>query len=436
MVYPTYFEGHIIITPNLPEELLNTVNALSSGINNVYGEGDTHSFDGIVHHLRGWPKPLETSFNSTLCNKHDKSISYFELKQYGVTKVPSNICHWILVNTYRNKLNNNIDDESDISCQEEERDEEVETTLQWNGTKNFYEYIFWMQYLVDFVTLYAKHQFNIDIVNFQGSIVWRGESFQRDSQEDCGTIRVERRALPEVTGFYPDDFLPLPTTPTNEEATRALIFPLRKIPLVIPPTPKGAPFKSLFGVKATISYRKPLQICSLGMLRVDGGVSRGQYALLLDKQPSKRDGATITFHLHHERSHAVYNKNDPEMKCTFSREERLEFGDQAYQEWFTTKAIATTMTPRRKELKNLAANMIVNSRQQQGRKDTATPQVVDELNSYIQRLKLSEAYRNCTGCGSLFEGPAYQIAAWNWPHGYAHAHAYAIYSPACSNGRL
>ena len=91
---------------------------------------------------------------------------------------------------------------------------------------------------------------------------------------------------------------------------------------------------------------------------------------------------------------------------------------------------------------DLTANMIVNlSNNSSCRQNinsekggtVAMPQaIVDKLTSHIEKLKLSKAYRKCTGCGSLFDGPAYQVAAWNWPHGYAHAHIYSIYcSSSC-----
>ncbi|KAI7847083.1 hypothetical protein BDC45DRAFT_542247 [Circinella umbellata] len=464
MGYHTSFKGHIKIVPALPQELVDSVKTLCNGKNNTFGDGDEYSFDAIIHHLRGWSKVSS--------NIHKNDVSYFELKQLGATKVPSNKCHWLLINQKENSNVDNDDNEHEKMTNNmkiKEQMQQVITIIKWNGKEEFYEYLYWLQYIVDFITLYSKYQFNIEITAFEGSIKWEGESYENSAEKDCGEIQIDPRILPERTGFYPNEFLPLPLPPhtTTHEKDSVETWPSilnKQKPINVPPSfsfssqDDHRSFKSLFGVKATVQYKDPLQICDLGNLRIDNGASRGGYVLFLKEQPNKKkynqsglvdnNFSCTTFYLHHEKSHVVYNEQDPKMKCSFSREEKLKLGSQVYLKWFITKAIAPELTavtkkrkPRkRKDFMDLTANMIVNLSHNinhyQGSKkkmsDTVTmPQaIVDELNSHIEKLKLSIAYRKCTGCGSIFDGPAYQVAVWNWPHGYAHAH---IYSICCSS---
>ncbi|KAG2225906.1 hypothetical protein INT45_006602 [Circinella minor] len=437
MGYRTSFKGHIEIVPALPQELVDSVNMLCNGRNNTFGDGDEYSFDAIIHHLRGWSKVSS--------GIHKDDISYFELKQFGVTKVPSNKCHWLLMNQKENLNVDNDDNENDQMTNNmkiKERIHQIVTVIKWNGEEEFYEYIYWMQYIVDFIALYSKYQFNIEITAFEGSIK------MGRTEKDYGEIQIEPRILPERTGFYPNEFLPLPLPPhtTTHKKNRVGTYPyvLRKQkPVTVPPSfsfssqEDHRSFKSLFGVKATVQYKDPLQICDLGNLRIDNGASRGGYVLLLKEQPNKKkynQGGLVddncsytTFYLHHEKSHVVYNEQDPKMKCSFSREEKLKLGSQVYLKWFITKAIAPELTAvtkrrelrKRKDFMDLTANMIVNlshnmnhyQETNEKMSDTVTmPQaIVDKLNSHIEKLKLSIAYRKCTGCGSLFDGPAYQV---------------------------
>ena len=169
MGYRTSFEGHIEIVPALPQELVDSFNMLSNGRNNTFGDGDAYSFDAVVHHLDEWSKISS--------GMHKGDVSYFELKPFGVTKVPSSMCHWFLVNQEENL---NLDDDSNENDQItdikkiKKRKQPFITIIKWNGEEEFYEYIYWMQYIIDFITLYAKYQFDIEITAFEGFFKWEG----------------------------------------------------------------------------------------------------------------------------------------------------------------------------------------------------------------------------------------------------------------------
>ncbi|KAI9249482.1 hypothetical protein BDA99DRAFT_590107 [Phascolomyces articulosus] len=174
------------------------------------------------------------------------------------------------------------------------------------------------------------------------------------AEENCGKILIERRLSPERTGFYLGDIFPPPYPPPATKTTMSTGAREDAHPIPIPATATGShsspncgPLKLLFGVKIVIQNIKTLQRCDIGYLHIEGGVSRSGCNLFLKEQPSKRkqgNNKFISFSLHHEKSHSVYNKKDPKMKCSFSREEKLKYGSQAYQKWFDSKAIALLPT--------------------------------------------------------------------------------------------
>eukprot|EP01103_Thecamoeba_quadrilineata_P006029 TRINITY_DN15768_c0_g1_i1.p1 TRINITY_DN15768_c0_g1~~TRINITY_DN15768_c0_g1_i1.p1 ORF type:complete len:392 (+),score=38.86 TRINITY_DN15768_c0_g1_i1:60-1235(+) len=362
MGYCTGLKGSIKIKPPLPQKLADMVNSLVhpyTGRNNNDGDGDPYSFDGVIHHLTGLPKGI----------KHGEVSA-----KDGVSKAPSFYCQWILVNKKNEETG-------------------VETFIKWDKIDKFYEFMYWMQYFVDFVTLYAKHEFGIVIQQFDGIIKWTG-----DNLEEHGRIQIKNRKTAEVTGFYPDDFLPLP--PPSEQEAQNSAKRCYKTHLEMPTHPKGAVFMSVFGVEVTVKLKASLKIGTLYNVERDGGVSRGGYVLLLKESPNKALNEKLTFYIHHERSDVVHHPDDPVFKCMtddYNRRHRDE------------KAVAITKNVEIKSLKCLAADAM--------EKLGAGKEVGVELKAYVDEL--TAACRRCTDCGRRLEGPAYLLAVWRWPYGYS-----------------
>ena len=95
------------------------------------------------------------------------------MRKYNVSKVPSCWCQWILIHQKRDASSQQEFNNSNEQPQQKE--EREETLIVWDGVKKSYEYMYWLQYFVDFITVSVKEQFDIEIENFDGTIMWRGK---------------------------------------------------------------------------------------------------------------------------------------------------------------------------------------------------------------------------------------------------------------------
>ncbi|KAI9244948.1 hypothetical protein BDA99DRAFT_577012 [Phascolomyces articulosus] len=456
MGYQTDFEGAIKITPTLPTEVIDTINSLAEYRNNTDGDGDASSFDGTIHHLQG---------ESDTHNKEDHMnndsflpLSKISLRLGRVSQVPSFWCDWHLVNRQKQQ-------------DEFNKRKEEETVLVWNNAEKFYEYMYWLQYMIDFVTLYAIEQHGIQIERFDGSITWKGEEREGDDDNgdystsvDRGTLSIYRRETPELTRFYPQDFLPIPAPPAIDERERIMFskndegYYLKK-----PSTPKGKPAMSTFGVKAQVYPKQPLELSYLNQIANEGSISRGDYLLYAQRSPNhpdfssssddnnnpdenKNDPPTtplsLDLYLHHEKAALVYHPSDPVFDLAyFTKSDAVwEMDEKELGKWRVARALATSIQAEQvKSLKNISADMLLEQSKKmekvQDRHDHEESNNDDEQYMlHVEELMSPVGYRQCTGCGGRMEGPAYIVAIWDWPKGYAGAYVYTIYcSVQCFN---
>lgn len=139
----TEFDGYFVIHPTLPPELAEAVNSLCAFRNNAYGDGDLNSFDSVVHHLHGRPS--------------ERTWAMYKSKKDGTSKTPSVWCHWKLSNQRVSP-----------------RSHAQRTILEWDREERFNDYMYWAQYVVDFITLLAEKQYGIKISGFTGKMTWEG----------------------------------------------------------------------------------------------------------------------------------------------------------------------------------------------------------------------------------------------------------------------
>lgn len=152
MGYTTDFEGDFSITPALNKEQMDYINTFSAtrrmkrdvqklqethkgehGLNGDYGvEGEYFAFD-----------------DGDSGQKREESILEYN---YPPDSQPGLWCQWIV--------------------------SEDGTTLEWDGGEKFYEYVAWLEYLIE-------HFFNKWDVKLNGTVKWRGEDF-----EDMGIIVI------------------------------------------------------------------------------------------------------------------------------------------------------------------------------------------------------------------------------------------------------
>lgn len=144
MAYHTDFTGQLVVHPSLPQDVVDTYNIIASGRNNLHGDAVPYSFDAIVHHLYGLPPGISKK----------TAMTYGQMLR--MTKTPSLWSGWRLYNLTSD-------------------DQDTTTILCWSEMEEFYEYMYWLQYAIDFITLLAKHMHDIDIHNFDGAITWAGK---------------------------------------------------------------------------------------------------------------------------------------------------------------------------------------------------------------------------------------------------------------------
>ncbi|KAI7879320.1 hypothetical protein K492DRAFT_178869 [Lichtheimia hyalospora FSU 10163] len=354
----TEFDGFFVIQPTLPVEITEAVNDICAYRNNAYGDGDLNSFDAVVHHLHGRPK--------------ERTWAMYKSKKDGTSKTPSVWCHWRLLNQRVSSHN---------SAQQ--------TILEWDREERFNDYMYWAQYLIDFITLLAEKQYGIKIKSFSGKITWDGVY----DNGDQGMLCVVPRQELEITGFYPDDFLPLATPASS------LHHMWRDDQLESAPPPKGKPFLSRFAVEAHVEPNEPMEFARRADMELDQGVSRGGYVLCLDTVPA--NNSTVVFHLHHEKSHVIFCSQDP---LLYDKRKALE--DPSY-------------------LQQLA----IVDRKPTAQVGLSTPPISPDSPIIQQGTTMN---RCCVECKNHFSGPANRLAAYCWPHGYADAYVLAIYCSQCT----
>ncbi|ELR16994.1 uncharacterized protein ACA1_304360 [Acanthamoeba castellanii str. Neff] len=150
MGYETDFEGELNIRPRLADEFVARFNDVASRRNNVYGDGDEGSFDHLVFGKRG------TAAGARVQERYDNP---------AWTGVPSCWNAWQLKN------------EPGKTC----------TILHWEGNSKFYNYVQWLQFVVDYII--RENQALAPLLNFQGAITWNQD---RTDCDDKGVLTLKR----------------------------------------------------------------------------------------------------------------------------------------------------------------------------------------------------------------------------------------------------
>jgi hypothetical protein len=163
MGYNTEFQGHFDISPALSRDQVAYLRAFAYTRRMVRSETLTSMLDDPLRTAVGLPHGLQGCFfvggQGEFGQDHDASILDYNKPP---STQPGLWCQWV------------PNDDG--------------TELAWDGGEKFYDYVPWMQYLIDYFFKTWDRTLN-------GQVRWRGESF-----DDVGILRVVNNTVYVMEG--------------------------------------------------------------------------------------------------------------------------------------------------------------------------------------------------------------------------------------------